>query len=302
MKVYKIALAVLILVFLLVISAYIVVITRNITVSSSCWLFDWNPPPARNTIPLALTYPEALIPSFPNGTMFMANMLLAFDGELAEKTLLQVENASCEIPPQGNVNVIAIGFQDAFLPNATSNIQQGYIWGNGAVCVVFSRTQQSPPESWSNLTVAWENNIFFPVSGDYSPSIFMTVDNGPSPIQYTYSQIKVHVLSASEVNAENTNRLNLGLTFAILAFSYIEGFMVIHELLKKEEIETHPEQTPTTTTPTIIEPPPTKSIPNNTVSTSDQPTCVPDEDADKRKKRSSESKTKSKPTEAADKP
>ena len=269
MNAYKIISAVLIVVFLLVISAYVVVITRNITVSSSIWLFDWNPPPARNAIPLALTYPEALVPSFPNGTMFMANMLLIFSGELEENTLVQVENASCQIPPQGNVNVIAIGFQDAFLPNATSNIQQGYTWGNGAVCVAFSRTQQSPPESWSNLTVAWQNNIMFPVAGDYSPSIFMTVDDSSSPVQYTYSQIKVHVLSASEVNAERTNRLNLGLTFAVLAFSYIEGFMVIHELLKKEETKTQGERTPATTTPAIIKPPPTKSIPKSSVSSLD---------------------------------
>ena len=242
---HRIAFAVLIMVFLLVISAYVIVITQNITVSSSNWLFNWNPPPAKNAIPLGLTYPEALIPSFPNGTMFMANMLLTFNGELEENTLIQVENASCQIPPLGNANVIAIGFQDAFLPNMTSNIQKGYTWGNGAVCVVFTQTPQNPSETWSNLTVSWENNITFPVAGDYSPSIFATFGNNPSPVQYTFDQIKIHVLSASEVNAEKTNRLNLSLTIAIVGFSFIEGFMVIHELLKKEETKTQPEQTPT---------------------------------------------------------
>jgi hypothetical protein len=195
----------------------------------------------------------------------MADMLLTFSGELAENTIVHAENASCQLPPseqEMHVSTITVGFQGAFLPNTTRNIQQGFTWGGGAGCVVFSRTQQSLPDAWSNLTVFWQNDVIFPVAGDYPPSIFITFDDGSSPIQYTYSQIKVHVLSASEVNVENTNRLNLGLTSALFLFSFIEGFMVIHELLKKEETKTQPKQTPTTTTPPIIEQPPAKQHEN----------------------------------------
>jgi hypothetical protein len=243
---------------------------------------------------------------FPNVTL-MADMLLTFNGELAENTLVQIENASCQVSPQGqgqgaHVTVAVFGFQESFPPNITSAIEQGKSWGGGVACVIFNRTQQSSPYTWSYLDVIFENEVIFPVAGDYSPSVFIMFDDGSSPVQYTYSQIKVHVLSASEVSAANTNRLNLGLTIAILGFSFIEGFMIIYELLKKEETKTQSEEKPTTTTPAIIKPPPTKSRPNNTVSTSDQPTCVSDEDADERKKRSSENKTKSKPTEATDKP
>lgn len=234
MKVYKALTIIGIMAVLGLITSYIYVKTTNTPVSSPYWLFNWNPPPSKNEIPLALAYPETFIMSFPNGTLVMADMLLTFNGELAENTLVQVENASSQIPPQGHVSSIAIGFEEAFLPNQTASIQEGYTWGGGAVCVVFSRTQPSSPV-WSNLTVYWENNVTFPVAGDYSPSIFITFDDGSQPVQYTYTQIKVHVLSASEVNAENTNRLNLGLTFAILAFSYIEGLWIIRELLKKQE-------------------------------------------------------------------
>lgn len=234
MKAYKILCSVLILLFLVIIATYSAVIIGNIPVSSSIPLFNWNPPPSKNEIPLALAYPETFVMSFPNGTLVMADMLLTFNGELAENTLVQVENASSQIPPLGHVSSIAVGFEEAFLPNQTTSIQQGYTWGGGAVCAVFSRTQPSPPV-WSNLTVYWENNVTFPVAGDYSPSVFITFDDGSSPVQYTYSQIKVHVISASEVNAQNMSRLTFALTIALLGFSFIEGFMVIYEILSKEE-------------------------------------------------------------------
>lgn len=301
MNAFKMASAILILVFLLFVSAYVVVITRNITVSSSCWLFNWNPPPSTNDIPLALAYPETLIMSFPNGTLLMADMLLTFRGELAENTLVQIENASCQTPPEGiDVSNIVVGFEGAFLPNMTESIQEGQTWGGGAMCVLFSRSQ-SLPDGWSNFSVSWQNDVIFPVAGDYSPSIFVTFDDGSPSIQYTYSQIKVHVLSASEVNAENTNRIDVGLTFAILAFSFIEGFMVIYELLKKEQPKTQPSQAPTTTTPQIIRPPPAKNNPNNAVSTNDQPTCISDGENDKKESRS-ESSTKDNPNSTSDQP
>jgi hypothetical protein len=175
----------------------------------------------------------------------MADMLLTFNGELAENTLVYAENASCQLPPHAmHVSALAVGFEGAFLPNITRDIQQGHTWGGGAACVIYSRMQQSLPNAWSYLNVSWQNDVIFPVAGDYSPSIFITFDDGSSPIQYTYSQIKVHVLSASEVNAEKTNRLNLGLTIAILAFSYIEGLIVIKELVKNEETKVQSEATP----------------------------------------------------------
>jgi hypothetical protein len=302
MRIFKILSAILIVVFLLFITAYVVVITRNLTVSSSCWLFDWNPPPAEHQIPLALAYPETFIMSFPNGTLLMADMILTFNGELTENTLVHVENASCQLPPGQGMYLtgVVVGFEGAFLPNETSYIQQGYTWGGGTACVAFSSTQPILPNAWTNLTVFWENNVTFPVAGDYSPSISMSFDNG-TLLQYTYTQIKVHVLSTSEVNAENTNRLNLGLTIALLGFSFIEGFMVIYELLKKEEPKTQPPQTPTTIIPETIKPPPTKSSANNTVSTNDQPTSVSDGEND-RKKSNSESNTTNKPKQTNDQP
>ena len=195
-----------------------------------------------------------------------------------------------------HVSALAVGFEGAFLLNETSAIQQGNTWGGGEACVIFGRMQQSLPNAWSYLNVSWENAVIFPVAGDYSPSLFITFDDGSSPIQYTYTQIKVHVLSASEVSAENTKRLNLGLTFAILAFSYIEGFMVINELFKNEETKTQPEQTPTTMTPAIIEQPPAKSMPNKTMSANDQLVCASDGEKDK-KESNSESNTINKPND-----
>lgn len=236
MKVYKVLTIVGIIAILGLITSYIYVITTNIPVSSPYWPFNWNPPPSTKEIPLALAYPETFIISGPNGTLLIADMLLTFNGELAENTLVQVTNASCQLAPDAiHIDSVTVGFQGAFLPNMAASIRQGFTWGGGTPCAVFDRNQTSLPNTWSYLNIFWENNITFPVAGDYPPSIFITFDNGSLPIQYTYSQIRVHVLSASEVNAENTNRLNLSLTFAILAFSYIEGLWVIRELLKKQE-------------------------------------------------------------------
>ena len=78
------------------------------------------------------------------------------------------------------------------------------------------------------MTIMAQDEMYFPVAGDYSPTIFIQFFNGTG-IQYTYNEIKVHVLSASEVEAVNTNKLNLAVTYVLLFSSYIQGLVIVRE-------------------------------------------------------------------------
>ena len=233
MEKYKIAFSAIIIVILIFTLAYTIVITRNIYTSPSFGIFNWNPPPSENGIPISMNYPDTIGIQYP-GTSININFNLTFTGELAENTPIQVKTASCALvttnfTSERAIGLIIVAFHEA-IPEIAKNDPFRQV--GGTYTAVFS-----PPTSNSNFTffnVQAENTLYFPVSGDYSPTIIIDFNNGSAPIQQEYSEIQVTVLSASVVNAENLNRINLGLTYALVGFSIIGGIAIIYELLKEE--------------------------------------------------------------------
>lgn len=219
---------------LVLLSIYVVVITYNIQFSP-IGIFNWNPPPKENGIPMILPYPDAVVVNLP-GTDFVVTLTMEYNGTLAENTLIQIVNASC-VGFTDEALKISVGFSESIATKDKSAVSSGagIIGWSGTWCVSFSQEAQH-----NNVTVDIHllppkemNEIYFPVAGDYSPIILVTKDGNTT--QYTYNQIKVHVLPASEIEAENTSRLNLGLTWALLGFSYVGGIIGVYELMGKQE-------------------------------------------------------------------
>lgn len=213
-----------ILIFLAAITLYVIVITQNIPFP----YFNWNPSPKLSVIPFGLSYPDILGIQIP-GTGLVVSFLLAFNGTIAENVPIQVVNATGEIISNDYANVwnVQVGFQQAIPWDFKEAFEQSGMYIGGLSGVLFSRNVMNPNSSI--LLPLFEDEIYFPVAGDYSPTIRLDLYNGTS-ILYTYNEMKVHVLAASEVEAENTNRLNLALTFALLGFSYIQGLVMINAL------------------------------------------------------------------------
>jgi hypothetical protein len=218
-----------ILIILAIITLYVIVIAQNITFPY------WNPPPNLRVIPFGLSYPDIPGMEIP-GTYLIVSFLLASNGTIAENVPIQVVNATGQIISSDYANVwnVQVGFQQAIPWDFKKYFEQRGMYIGGLSGVHFSRDVMNPNSS--ALLPLSENEIYFPVAGDYSPTIRIDLYNGTS-ILYTYSQMKVHVLSASEVEATNTNRLNLGLAFALLGFSYIQGLVMIRELWTNREKE-----------------------------------------------------------------
>ena len=79
-----------------------------------------------------------------------------------------------------------------------------------------------------------ENEFYFPVAGDYSPTILIWFYNDTT-IQYTYNDIKVHVASATEVQSQKLDRINTAITITLFALALVEGISVVNDLTKRKE-------------------------------------------------------------------
>jgi hypothetical protein len=81
--------------------------------------------------------------------------------------------------------------------------------------------------------VILEQMVFnFPSAGDYSPSMIVGLSNGTF-LSCTYDQIKVHVVSNSELQTIKVGRIDTAIAVSLLLFAGIEGVSVVNDLTKK---------------------------------------------------------------------
>jgi hypothetical protein len=76
------------------------------------------------------------------------------------------------------------------------------------------------------LTEQWNREFYFPVSGDYPPSIVIRFQGG-SYDEHTYNSPKLHVLSASEIQTQALNQINSLIAIILLIFGYIGALKLL---------------------------------------------------------------------------
>jgi hypothetical protein len=192
---------------------------------------NWIPPTQPHMIPFGLNYPNPVGYSG-NETEFLISMMIAYNGSIAENTPILVANSTCQLASWSDAWIVEVGFSQALPWNFKDLFQHGGSWIGGLAGALFIKDFRSGSplrQTPTNGTL-----IYFPIAGDYSPSLYVLYWNG-SETFHTFEQMKIHVLSESEINAENISRNNLILTIALLGFSYIEGITIIAELMSKRK-------------------------------------------------------------------
>lgn len=228
-----------------------------------------NPQSQLQIVPFGLSYPDS--PEYVSGkTNLSISMMIVYNGTLAENSPFVAVNSTCDIafPYNNEIWTVEVGFPEAIPSNFKSHFKTGgrYIGGLGGV------TFTNENKSGSLDVYAPEN--YFPVAGDYSPAIFITFFNGTNAY-YTYNQMKLHVVAESEVEAQNADRSNLVLTFALLGFSYIEGFMIIRDLLEKRKKNQSEKNSIANTQPPTNKPQPNKTESNSNDQSNGEPLDSP---------------------------
>ena len=225
-------------VVLIVTISYVAVLSLDITVSCPIGLFNWNPPPKENTISILLSYPDTIDNTISvNSTSCSVVFTLRFNGSMSENIDVEVVNASALYLPNKNTK-IAVTFPEAFSVDFRKIISSGAsILGSSSFKIVTFHKDMIP--NLTNTVVVSQikpdsqSLFYFPVSGDYSPTIQIQPEG--DEIVYTYEQIRVHVLSSAEVEAEKISKINLGLSYAFFAFTVLGGLLILFEIRRNKK-------------------------------------------------------------------
>jgi hypothetical protein len=211
-------------------------------------------PSGKSVLPIAIAYP-----AISNGQLQPEMLQISFNLEtetnslLAEGVNLTITDlkAKAFVNDFGNVASgwvmdVWIGFQHAqpwgewsMMSNATGQIHWYYFTALAGDWLVANTnattwlTHGTYPLGTYPLDVFSKKVFYFPSSGDYSPSIIIDLANN-TILSYTYDQVKVHVLSASEVQGQKLERLGATITVALLVFAFVEGIVAVKDLTKEK--------------------------------------------------------------------
>lgn len=168
----------------------------------------------------------------------VASFTLQARDTIAEGIDISVRNATGEIvrgSDYHNVASVQVGWE-AVPTSFRDALNRGGLFIGGLEGVIFNAKNYTNGipivfgnQTPLNLVPTEEETFYFPVAGDYSPTIEILFGNNTAPIQYTYSDIKVHVLSAGDIRIVHFENINVALTIALLAFAYIEAAKVIDD-------------------------------------------------------------------------
>ena len=206
------------------------------------------PTAQEHKVPIVLTYPD----SFWNGVAespldFTCVFTLEYNGTLAANTRIVVINPTLEVFQNYPISVY-VAFPQAVPTSLAPTLSQGDIpmFEAGSQCAIFIDNYQPLNSSSGHNVIAntsFNGDFVFTVSGDYSPDVrVMFPEMNRPPIEYSYSQIKVHVASASEIQAETNGSINNGLTYALIFFAFLGATEIIYTIYnddKREKSEEH---------------------------------------------------------------
>lgn len=212
-------------------------------------LILWKPPIETKYVPIVISYPDSMFMPFygEDAPICTVKFLLEYNGTLSENTLVKITNSSCWSYVPYNITVYvgipqAIKYSD--MDTIGDNTTRSVTWGGTDILIFrdsYTPIVGNPFEPIVNYHVIYpslEEEIYFPVAGDYSPIILIGKQGEElNPIIYRYDQIRVHVTTATEVEGLNLGKVNLGFS---VVFSWIGYAVLVYELIikvfkKKEE-------------------------------------------------------------------
>jgi hypothetical protein len=228
----------------LVASTLIVLAIVSVVVSLP--LFGFRSNVKENSIPIVISYPDSMfMPMYgDDSTLCTIKFLLKFNGTLSENTPIEIVNATCMSYVPYNVT-ITVGFPQGIESRMETDIQKNSTliisWG-GVSVIKFQdsfnpvdHTGFEPLADFHNVDAQFIGTFYFPVSGDFSPIIGIVKQGEIKPIVYTYDQIKVHVLSSTEVDQLNLSQVNTSLSLIVLFFTWVSVISLVYQSWNKKE-------------------------------------------------------------------
>jgi hypothetical protein len=209
-------------------------------------LIIWKPPLETRHVPIVISYPDSMFRPFygENASICTVKFLLEYQGTLTENIPVKIINASCTSYVPYNLT-ISVGIPQAIRYELKETIGDNETmvmdWGGTDILTFYDNYNpivDSPFEPLVNYHMIYpssQEEIYFPVAGDYSPIILLS-ESGIAeydPIIYRYDQIRIHVASETEVESLNIDKVNLGFTVALFVFSWIGYFVLVYELIGK---------------------------------------------------------------------
>jgi hypothetical protein len=220
-----------------IVSALILIIINLVAI----WYFSANyqtnaffPNEENTNLPIRLYYPP---PDNDQLEPIMVSLWfnVTANGTIAENTPIELTNFTGHVYTANNdgIDFIGIGF---FHTNLNEGHTYDIITGEGPVLmpVGIQCTVQPCDSALSDLIIWHQQPPFsFPVGGDYSPTIIITMGN--KTIQHTYTEIKIHVATQSELQTKELDRINAFITVSLLIFGDIELVWLFYEWQKNTE-------------------------------------------------------------------
>lgn len=145
---------------------------------------------------------------------------------------------SVSYPLSANVSYVSVSFQGAFPALNTSYSNGAIIYGPnfGKVIIVPNNFCRMRPSgiTLDMILCGQSTSIVWPSAGAYSPILSVGFTKGRSPQNETVNMYSVPVLPSSFVQTEQSNRINIAFSVALVSFGFMEGINIVYEWTEKQ--------------------------------------------------------------------
>jgi hypothetical protein len=212
-------------VVIFVLAAILVILGSYASVFAFDIRIPWiNPPDQKNIVPMSI--PVTFIPTQREILADISvNLTVTYYGTLVTGTNATLSAGARLQTPSAidNVSSVEVGFRSSyyFPPRFYDGFAvQSY--------VVLQHHDSSQYLSGSNVTLYW------PTAGDSAPYIRVHFKDG-STLFNSYPEYSIPIQPMSQLQAEKANRVNVGLTVALVGFSLVEGLSTLYDHWKSKD-------------------------------------------------------------------
>lgn len=217
---------VILLVFNLIVFNYIIILTENYNIDP----FGLNP--EQTNLRFTLSYPPPT-----NGEIqpiwLVVKFTLFAETQISENTIINFNGGGSAVYIQDvtKIDSAIVGFY-----NTNSNYTVYYNPKNVPYLLVPGFLVFMDASIMNDLNdphLPEQYHFSFPVSGDYSPTISILLNNN-TYLTHTYDDIKVHVMSTSEIQSQQIGRIGAFFAVVVVFFGDIEALKLILDWSKIE--------------------------------------------------------------------
>lgn len=195
-----------------------------------------NPPPKEVFIPVTLIYPDSYTLGPDAGLSISFNLVA--DSTIGEGTIVRMIDPFAQVLSKdySDVVILLTGFAETvptnFVPTQPQRGQVVNVPPAGTMAFT------GPTREGTYVPMLKETTFKWVAPGDYSPRLFFQFLNHTKR-EYTYNEIKIHVASFVELQGLKVSKIELALTYSLLAFGVLEGFSIVDDFVSKKTTRKH---------------------------------------------------------------